>query len=68
MKNNKKSNRKGVHHEQHHYPKKQKVENFLAKHDIEFATRIPVKYIREIYTLDMENVLWKNPKFEGLTK
>lgn len=21
--------------------------------------------IREIYTPDMENVLWKNPKFEG---
>ena len=48
--------------------KKQKVENFLAKHDIEFAAHIPVKYIREIYTSDMENVLWKNPKFEGLTK
>ena len=48
--------------------KKQKVENFLAKHNIEFATRIPVKYIREIYTSDMKNVLWKNPKFEGLTK
>lgn len=48
--------------------KKQKVENFLAKHNVEFATRIPVKYIREIYTPDMKNVLWKNPKFEGLTK
>lgn len=48
--------------------KKQKVENFFAKHNIEFATRIPVKYIREIYTSDMKNVLWKNPKFEGLTK
>lgn len=48
--------------------KKQKVENFLAKHNVEFATRIPVKYIREIYTPNMKNVLWKNPKFEGLTK